>query len=120
MNETEYFRNLRDVPLLPKILVLADVVNSCDGCPLPNGSMYKTADEAQALFPPQTDPSLTHPPPFNYPIKVAKGSIDAPKNPQSSTWPVDNKAPNNPYYFLFFVATDVTLNYSNMATSTGK
>ena len=85
--------------------------------------MYKTPQEAQALFPPPGDPTLKNPPSINYKqIKRFGGSVSVP-DPQSSRWPVDNNkpgAPHNPFYFLFFVATDVSIKYSTMTTSAGK
>ena len=121
MDDNAYFRTLRDVAKTPT-LVLADVANFCDHCKLPNGKMYKTPSEAQALFPPPGDPTLKHPPSINYKqIKRFGGSVSVPDE-QSTRWPVDNSkgAPNNPFYFLFFVATDVSINYSTMPTSAGK
>jgi hypothetical protein len=49
---TMHISELRDVAKTPT-LVLADVANFCHLCKLPDGKMFKTPNEAQALFPRQ-------------------------------------------------------------------
>jgi hypothetical protein len=133
MDQKNFFRNLKDSPgvnpakPLPE-LMLVDVANFChktatDPCTLPNGKSYKNAIEAQQFLPALNDSSLHSYPPLAYTID---GSKEAPPNNvtvekpqlQSSIWPVDNTAPKNPFYFLFFVAPAVHYEYTTVGNMT--
>lgn len=113
MDESEYFRNLKDKALSPNIVFLF-AVNIPNDIELPGvGSL--SAERAQLFTPLAEDESLDNSPPIDYPVNIpipSEGEIDEPES-QSTVWPVAN--PNQPLLFTFLVYQNTDINLDSNA-----
>jgi hypothetical protein len=112
MDEDTFYSNLKESAASPT-MVLLFAINIPSDIELPGvGSL--TPEQAQGFTPLPTDPSLTNPPPVDYPVELSaprEGTIEAPE-PQSTVWPVAN--PNQPLLFNFLVYQDAQVTLSSM------
>jgi hypothetical protein len=115
MDESEYYRNLKDKALSPNMVFLF-AVNIPNDTELPGvGSL--SAEEAQSFTPLADDESLDNSPPIDYPVNVPtprEGEIAEPES-QSTVWPVAN--PNQPLLFTFLVYQNANINLSSNAAN---
>ena len=115
MDESEYYRNLKDKALSPNLVFLF-AVNIPNDTELPGiGSL--SAEEAQSFTPLADDESLVNSPPIDYPLNIPtprEGEIDEPES-QSTVWPVAN--PNQPLLFTFLVYQNAHINLDSNATN---
>ena len=112
MDEDAFYRNLHAEAMSPT-MVFIFTVNIPNDTELP-GVGKLSAEQAQSFTPSESDPGLTNPPPFDYPIEKpapANGTIRAP-DPQSAIWPVAN--PNQPLLFNFLVYQDTRVSLKSM------
>ncbi len=112
MDEDTFYSNLKGSAASPTMVFLF-AINIPSDTELPGvGSL--TPEQAQGFTPLPTDPSLTNPPPVDYPVELSaprEGTIEAPE-PQSTVWPVAN--PNQPLLFNFLVYQDAQVTLSSM------
>ena len=115
MDESEYYRNLKDKALSPNMVFLF-AVNIPNDTELPGvGSL--SAEQAQSFTPLADDESLDNSPPIDYPVNIPtprEGEIDEPES-QSTVWPVAN--PNQPLLFTFLVYQNADINLDSNATN---
>jgi hypothetical protein len=115
MDESEYYRNLKDKALSPNMVFLF-AVNIPNDTELPGvGSL--SAEEAQSFTPLADDESLDNSPPIDYTVNVPtprEGEIAEPES-QSTVWPVAN--PNQPLLFTFLVYQNANINLSSNAAN---
>ena len=115
MDESEYYRNLKDKALSPNMVFLF-AVNIPNDTELPGvGSL--SAEQAQSFTPLADDESLDNSPPIYYPVNIPtprEGEIDEPES-QSTVWPVAN--PNQPLLFTFLVYQNADINLDSNATN---
>jgi hypothetical protein len=115
MDESEYYRNLKDKALSPTMVFLF-AVNIPNDTELPGvGSL--SAEAAQSFTPLADDESLDNSPPIDYPVNVPtprEGEIAEPES-QSTVWPVAN--PNQPLLFTFLVYQNANINLSSNAAN---
>jgi hypothetical protein len=114
MDESEYYRNLKDKALSPNMVFLF-AVNIPNDTEL-QGVGSLSAEEAQSFTPLADDESLDNSPPIDYPVSVPtprEGEIDGPES-QSTVWPVAN--PNQPLLFTFLVYQNADINLDSNAT----
>ena len=112
MDEDTFYSNLKGSAASPTMVFLF-AINIPSDTELPGvGSL--TPEQAQGFTPLPTDPSLTNPPPVDYPVELPdprEGTIEAPES-QSTVWPVAN--PNQPLMFNFLVYQDAQVTLSSM------
>ena len=112
MDEDTFYSNLKGSAASPTMVFLF-AINIPSDTELPGvGSL--TPEQAQGFTPLPTDPSLTNPPPVDYPVELPdprEGTIEAPES-QSTVWPVAN--PNQPLLFNFLVYQDAQVTLSSM------
>ena len=115
MDESGYYRNLKDKALSPNMVFLF-AVNIPNDTELPGvGSL--SAEQAQSFTPLADDESLDNSPPIDYPVNIPtprEGEIDEPES-QSTVWPVAN--PNQPLLFTFLVYQNADINLDSNATN---
>jgi hypothetical protein len=115
MDESGYYRNLKDKALSPNMVFLF-AVNIPNDTELPGvGSL--SAEQAQSFTPLTDDESLDNSPPIDYPVNIPtprEGEIDEPES-QSTVWPVAN--PNQPLLFTFLVYQNADINLDSNATN---
>ena len=113
MDESGYYRNLKDKALSPNMVFLF-AVNIPNDTELPGvGSL--SAEQAQSFTPLADDESLDNSPPIDYPVNIPtprEGEIDEPES-QSTVWPVAN--PNQPLLFTFLVYQNTDINLDSNA-----
>ncbi|MDQ4101411.1 MAG: hypothetical protein M3115_04405 [Thermoproteota archaeon] len=111
MDEDAFYQNFKGSAASPTMVFLF-TVNIPSDTELPGvGSL--SPEEAQGFTPLPTDPSLTNPPPVEYPVELPaprEGAIEEPE-PQSTVWPVAN--PNQPLLFNFLVYQDAQVTLSS-------
>lgn len=114
MDETAYYRNMKDEAKSPTLVLLFGV-NIPNDVELPGAGRLRV-EKAQSFTPLSSDPSLKNPPQFDYPVKrdpPRTGEVEEPES-QSAIWPVAN--PKQPLCFTFLVFQNVDAQW----TSTGQ
>ncbi len=113
MDENIFYQDLKDEPITPN-LVIVILTNIPDDADL-EGIGVLTPEQTQSFMPIRDDPSLSNPPPFDYPIKSWISGKDKIENKyiQSSNWPVDNH--DEPLIFTFLIFKDLNVIYEDVA-----
>lgn len=116
MNETSYYRSLRDDAKSPTMVFLF-AINIPSGVDLPGKVPSLTPEQAQSFTPLPTDPALSAAPQFAYPVQIehAGMTVSSPMS-QSTTWPVDN--PKQPLLFNFLIYKDTQVHLKSMSDMT--